>query len=371
MNKQDIPLKLLFLEPFYGGSHKNFADGLVSHSTHDIDLYTLPSRFWKWRMRGAALYFLRKVRSMKTYDGLITTDLMSVSDLKALSAEPNLPILVYFHENQLSYPLEPGESIDYQFGFTDITTALAADRILFNSHTHLNSFLSTLPRFLDMMPEFRPKWAIDAIRKKSGMLYPGCKFSKTAKPKKERLNNDLPPLIIWNHRWEFDKNPDDFFAALEKISNRGIEFRLALLGENFQKRPKAFITARERFKNNIVQYGYVESRKEYYRWLENGSIIISTANQENFGMSVVEAVRYGCIPLLPDRLSYPEIIPKTFHRDFLYSNQEDLVEKLSILITRFSEFQEKREKISRSMDQYSWENLIQEYDKEFEKLFRR
>ena len=143
------------------------------------------------------------------------------------------------------------------------------------------------------------------------------------------------------------------------------------MGENFQIRPKAFIAAGDRFKSNIVQYGYVESRKEYYKWLENGSIVISTANQENFGMSVVEAVRHGCIPLLPDRLSYPEIIPETFHHDFLYSNQDDLVEKLSILITQHPDFQEKSEKISKAMDQYSWENLIQDYDEEFERLFRR
>ena len=42
---------------------------------------------------------------------------------------------------------------------------------------------------------------------------------------------------------------------------------------------------------------------------------------------MVEAIRYGCIPLLPDRLSYPEIIPKVFHGDFLYKDQTELVEK--------------------------------------------
>ncbi|MGD9334817.1 MAG: DUF3524 domain-containing protein, partial [Desulfobacterales bacterium] len=39
-------MKFLFLEPFFGGSHKDFAQGLVSHSRHRIDLVALPARFW-------------------------------------------------------------------------------------------------------------------------------------------------------------------------------------------------------------------------------------------------------------------------------------------------------------------------------------
>jgi hypothetical protein len=133
-------LKFLFLEPFFGGSHREFANGLIAHTHHSIDLLTLPARFWKWRMRGAALYFIKKIRSLDRYDGLITTNLMSLSDFKALSKNDCPPALVYFHENQLTYPLAPGEQMDYQFGFTDITTALAADRILFNSRTHRDAF---------------------------------------------------------------------------------------------------------------------------------------------------------------------------------------------------------------------------------------
>jgi len=146
-------LKFIFLEPFFGGSHRNFAEDLISHSRHQIDLYTLPPRFWKWRMRGAALYFAKKVPSLKTYDGFISTNLMSLSDFKALCGPPWPPSLVYFHENQLTYPLAPGESRDFQFGFTDITTALVADRVLFNSQTHFDAFFSNLPAFLNMMPE--------------------------------------------------------------------------------------------------------------------------------------------------------------------------------------------------------------------------
>ena len=34
--------RVLFLEPYFGGSHQAFAEGLARHSSHPIDLETLP-----------------------------------------------------------------------------------------------------------------------------------------------------------------------------------------------------------------------------------------------------------------------------------------------------------------------------------------
>jgi len=357
----------LFLEPFFGGSHREFARGLISHSRHSIDLVTLPARFWKWRMRGAALYFVKKIPSLKSYHALITTNLMSLSDYKALSKTIFPPALVYFHENQLTYPLAPGEHMDYQYGFTDITTALAANRVLFNSRTHCDAFFSRLPGFLKMMPEYRPNWVMDQIRSKTDVLYPGCRFPANVSSDADSPR-EFPPLIIWNHRWEFDKNPDDFFWALDTVLEKGIEFRLALLGENSEVIPEGFMRARDRYKGRIVQYGHVKSRQAYLNWLRRGSIVISTARQENFGISVIEATRYGCVPLLPARLVYPEIIPEGLHADVLYKDKNELVKKLARLITNYPGFQALRRELSMAMGRFAWENLIERYDEALEKL---
>ena len=320
-------------------------------------------------MRGAALHFVKKVPQPESYDGLIVTDLMSLSDLKSLWGSRCPPTLVYFHENQLSYPLAPGESMDYQFGFTDITTALSADRVLFNSHTHRTTFFRNLPRFIKMMPEYTPNWVIEAIRSKSAVLYPGCRFGgNNSEPPFNQNDKEDPPLIIWNHRWEFDKNPQPFFAALDLLETKGFEFRLALLGENFQALPKSFIAAKDRFSNRINQYGYVESKDEYLDWLKRGSVVVSTAIQENFGIAVIEATRFGCIPLLPDRLVYPEIIPDDLHAKLLYSDQADLVAKLENTISRSKDLMPLRIRLSKEMTDFAWEQVIDKYDAELEKL---
>ena len=359
-------MKFIFLEPFFGGSHRYFAEGLAAHSHHQIDLVTMPARFWKWRMRGAALYFLKKIPPLETYDGLITSSMMSLSDFRSLLRRPCPPSLVYFHESQITYPLAPGEAMDVHFGFTDMTTALAADRILFNSQTHFDAFFETLPKFLKMMPDFRPAWAADEIRSRAGVLHPGCTLPK--KEKVEQTGKTNPPLIIWNHRWEFDKNPKDFFSALDEMVKRGLDFNLALLGENFQNCPEEFEVARKRYGEKIVAYGHEPSRAVYESWLKRGRVVVSTAWQENFGISMVEAISAGCIPLLPHRLSYPEIIPEVFHSDFLYRNQEELVEKLAHILFKPFLFEEKMAEVRFEMDRFSWGRIITEYNNELQKL---
>ena len=359
-------MRFLFLEPFFGGSHRYFVEGLAAHSRHQIDLVTMPARFWKWRMRGAALHFSKKIPPLESYDGLIASNMMSLSDFRSLLRRSCPPSLVYFHESQITYPPAPGETMDVHFGFTDMTTALAADRILFNSQTHFDAFFETLPRFLKMMPDFRPVWAADEIRARAGVLHPGCSLPKIEEDVQTVKTN--PPLIIWNHRWEFDKNPKDFFLALDEMVKRGLDFNLALLGENFQNCPNEFEVARKRYGEKVVAYGHEPSRAVYESWLRRGTVVVSTAWQENFGISMVEAISAGCIPLLPSRLSYPEIIPAAFHADFLYKNQEELVEKLAHILSGTLIPEEKMEGIRSEMDRFSWDRIITEYDNELQEL---
>ena len=47
--------RILLLSPYHGGSHRAFAEGLAAASRHELTILSLPARFWKWRMRGAAL----------------------------------------------------------------------------------------------------------------------------------------------------------------------------------------------------------------------------------------------------------------------------------------------------------------------------
>jgi glycosyltransferase involved in cell wall biosynthesis len=141
------------------------------------------------------------------------------------------------------------------------------------------------------------------------------------------------PLILWNQRWEHDKRPDRFFALLYRLQDAGIAFRLAVAGENFRKEPPEFKEAHQRLADCIVHWGYAPTRTHYLTLLDQADLVISTADHEFFGISILEAVAAGAFPLLPARLSYPELIPAALHSACLYADEEQLWHKTVQFLT--------------------------------------
>ena len=324
-------MHVLFLEAYYGGSHRDFADGYREYSGHRITIESMPARFWKWRMRGAALTFAHRL-SPHPFDVVIATSMMSVADLKSCWGADCPPVLLYMHENQIAYPVSDDDVFDLQYGFTEIASCLAAENVLFNSLTHRDTYLRTLPAFIRRMPDFRLDWAPEQIAAKSDVFHPGCRFSARvsadpdARPgtsavgvsaRGDSIDHQVP-VILWNHRWEFDKQPDVFFRALYRLKDEGQDFRVIVAGEAFRDTPSIFDQARTLLSAHILHFGYAHNKDAYTQLLAKSDIVVSTAIQENFGIAVMEAMRFGCIPILPERLSYPEILPPAMHRQCLY-----------------------------------------------------
>ncbi len=173
-----VGMRIVALEPFYGGSHRAFLDGWRRHSRHEFSVIGLPARNWKWRMRQAAVTFAEQVAKRiadgQSWDALFCSDMLNLAEFRGLCpAAAELPSVVYFHENQLTYPVRYGDQRDCHFGYTNFTTCLAADAIWFNSEFHRREYLAALRLFLKRMPDFQSLAAIDAIEAKSSIQPPG------------------------------------------------------------------------------------------------------------------------------------------------------------------------------------------------------
>ena len=285
-------------------------------------------------MRHASLTFAKQLResplSDQDWDTIWCSDMLNLPEFLGLAPLPirSLPSVAYFHENQLTYPVQEEQVRDQHFAYSNFLTAAAANEVWFNSKYHLDDFLAALATYLKRMPDYSCTDEIDLIREKARVVHPGVGLFSRRDARKPG-----PIRILWNARWEHDKNPQDFFAAMRELKRSGTAFRLLVLGESFRNSPAVFETAKEEFSDEIEQWGFAESRHDYESSLQLADVVVSTANHEFFGIGIVEAAAAGAIPVLPNRLAYPEVTKRLRCPDFcLYGGSvEQLAERLLLL----------------------------------------
>ena len=422
-------MKILALEPYYGGSHRAFLDGWMAASRHNFHLLTLPPNKWKWRMRHGAVTFAEKVRQLaeqgNRWNALLCSDMLNLAEFLGLAgnATADMQKIVYFHENQLTYPVRFESERDYQFAMTNLTTALAATEVWFNSAFHRDEFLTAMKVFLKKMPDNQPIDAIKDIQAKSAIPPPGIRApaicpsgihppginapairppgihpsaihppginasgihppgirSSGINALPSRAERKTGPLkILWAARWEHDKNPEDFFDALKILKASGTSFRLSVIGETFRDMPKVFAQAKVLFAGHIDRWGYQADRSEYESALSEADVVVSTANHEFFGISVIEAISAGAYPVLPRRLAYPEIVAaiETASPDeFFYGHG---VKSLAARLTKLAKQLEDSDKAGlwgtdsnrgqRGVSQFIWENAGRVMDDAIEQI---
>jgi glycosyltransferase involved in cell wall biosynthesis len=114
-----------------------------------------------------------------------------------------------------------------------------------------------------------------------------------------------PPLIVWNQRWEHDKGPEELREIVAGLIESGVDFAMAMCGEVFVSVPPTYAEITELLGDRLIHEGWAE-RDEYVDLLNKASVVLSTAQQEFFGIAITEAVAAGAHPVFPNRLVYPE-----------------------------------------------------------------
>ena len=340
--------QVVLVEPFYGGSHKQFIDLLVSEVIAprgaEVLTVTLPAKKWHWSMRTAALCVSRRIpRQLPPGTTLFASSYLNLCELLAL--RPDLRAtrtVLYFHENQLTYPTQLADKErerDFQFGWIQIMSCLVADVIAFNSGFNMHSFLGAIDSFMRRVPDPAQRLlglSTELLGKCRVVYFPLVMCPTTASrhihtreatstaprgpfaapapaPAEERRRL----RILWNHRWEYDKCPEEFLMALAKLESLGCDFGLVMLGEaSSLPLPPYFDMHKRRLAANgkLDWWGYADDREHYFELLRNADVAVSTAIHEFFGVAMLEATFCGCYPLVPDALVYPEIFSAQQHR---------------------------------------------------------
>lgn len=351
--------KLAIIEPFYKGSHKYWLDQILERSKADIKTLTKPGVHWKWRVQQSSLIFCAE--ELADRDIIFTTNMVNLAAWSGINRHhlKDKELYHYFHENQLTYPSENKYERSF-YGFFDINNAVCADKVFFNSTYHKDVFLEAIEVLSKKLPEKLPSYLIDNIDSKSRVLPVGIDCQKIVGAKVTTTNKS--PLILWNHRHEYDKNPELFFETLISFFKKGLDFRLVVLGAEAKNGPDIFHKAKELLKPVTLHWGYTNSFEEYCDWLWKADIAPVTSLHDFFGISVLEAALCENHLLLPKANAYPDHFPVEEFSDHYYHNAEDFASKLETLIT------EKNFQCHRSSQvpyQYDWPQVVDQFDSLF------
>ncbi len=304
MDAFDDPRRIWLLSAYRADSHAAWADGLIGeHAALRWQRFELPGRHFAWRIRGNPLNWLHDLGGPPP-DAVVATSMVDLATLRGLHPGlANAPTLLYFHENQFAYPRSERQTTSVDAQMVQLYAALCADRVLFNSQFNRASFLAGVASLLDRMPDHVPDGVGSILAGKSGVLPVPVEAIAPAPQRNRRL-------IVWNHRWDYDKGPDLFAEAMVELDRRGAEFRLALLGPRGARPVAALDRLRSRLGGRI-EIDDCPSRPDYEAVLARAGVVVSTAHHEFQGLAVLEAVSAGCVPLVPDGLCYREQFPET------------------------------------------------------------
>mgnify|MGYP000518502886 CR=1 FL=1 len=347
--------RVILAEPWFGGSHRAWAEGLAIHSSHDIAVVGLEPTLWRWRLRAGAAPLADAIASEIVERGepdlLLVSGLVDVAALLGhLRPSPDLPVVTYMHETQLIYPTA-SVAPDPDVTFRNWESWLASDQVWFNSAFHRDAVVEALPAWAASQPEPLP---IDEISGSFHVVPVGVE-----PPAGVRLPSEGSPIILWPHRWEPDKAPEVFRRALSKLADAGLDFRLVLAGEDPAGSPDREVIIDEHA-DRLLAAGPFE-RAEYERWLHAADLVVSCANHEFFGIAVVEALMAGCVPVLPAALSYPELIPPELHDAALYP-VGTFGTRLADAVANLAERRLATVDLADAMQRFAWPTVIVDYD---------
>jgi glycosyltransferase involved in cell wall biosynthesis len=394
------------------GSHLAWATGYQAASRHEVDIVGLPGELWRWRLRGGALPLADKIINWIAQHGqpdlLLISGLVDVAELLGLvrrQLSNEAAVVVYQHESQLVYPVADG-IFDQGAALRNWMSWCAADLVLFNSYYHLRAVGEALPGFINNLPDKTHLPKLDEVVSKFEVFPVGVDLAEVTtaddppandveihldevlgRPRDDEhvsgfADHDSipefapssgPPVILWPHRWERDKDPASFLRALDKVVAAGLEFRLVLAGQDPPSGSASAAADRaevaKRFEDWTLSAGEL-GRPEYLAALRRCDLVVSCARHEFFGVAVVEAIASGCVPLLPDDLSYPELIRAPWHDAVLYE-PGTFGTRLVDAVARIDELRGATVGLSDSMRRFGWEAVGPVYDERFDAIVNR
>lgn len=138
-------------------------------------------------------------------------------------------------------------------------------------------------------------------------------------------------LIVFPHRLDLEKQPELFHSLIVGLQARNKGYSMVDLD---------MVSKTDLYESKETNWYFkrtalLKNKDLYYEYLNSAKVSVSFALQETWGIAMQESVVSGCLPIVPDRLSYKEVFPSTFR----YDDLEEAMEMVKMFMTRGDEYQ--------------------------------
>ena len=306
------PLRIGLLEPYDTGSHHAWLRVMPAtrphhHAAHPQRRVLEVAHARRRRDAGAPLSRAGRARRL-----LLATDMLDLTTFLALTRE-----LTHAHPRarstctRTSSPTRrgPAKSATCTMALSTMPRMLCAERVLFNSPYHLESWFDELPRLLKHFPDYNELPTVAALRARSEVLPLGLDLAALRRPPPDAPRGGPaadpvePPLGV-------RQEPGEFLRALYALAERGLEFQRGAPGRGFVRVPPEFEEARARLGDahravRLCRAAMPTMPAGCGRPISSSAPPCTTFSAPRWSRRMY----CGCLPILPDRLAYPQFIP--------------------------------------------------------------
>ena len=203
------------------------------------------------------------------------------------------------------------------------------------------------------------------------IIYNGIsnKFYTDIKIKKDYENNLLK--LIYVGRLYKTKGISILISACKILKDNNINFKLTIVGDGEEKDNLKKQVKELRLEEYIIFAG---KQTDVINWLDNADIFIYPSIwEEGFGISVIEAMSRGCIPVTFNKGALPEIIDN--NKNGFIVNEDNANELAKKLIEIHKLANQTREEIIKNAiersKKYTIENTINNLELTYKELLRK
>lgn len=372
--------RILLLSAYDAASHRAWRERLKQLlPEYQWTQLVLAPRNFNWKIRGNSLIWAHSEGELlrRPYDLILATSMVDLSSLKGFVPQlATIPTIVYFHENQFSYPQGQHRKDNIEHQLVPLYAALSSDHIVFNSEFNRSSFLKGARSLLKKLPDKLPTSILKKLESAEVIGVPlSNAMNKNELPEELEQNQHKEFNLLWNHRWEYDKGPDLLLEVAEQIKRQKLPVRFHIVGESFRNKPDAFAKINDLLRKHeqelgmsAAEFGYISVAEKYQDLLRRCDAVLSTADHDFQGLAIQEACLQGCTPLAPDDLVYPEYLDAEFLYRKTNSNAETAAEVIKRLRNWITSKQSGGDLPKAELKNFSDEVLAKKYRELFEQL---